>query len=109
MTSPKTGMKKMVTMYRAAILQMNIRATIEATVAKWGKKPEEINNGECFDFATVIFSAIEGSKIAGHNVHGAGHTYIEYMGRCYDAERPRGVKRWRALPFFKRIACRPKP
>lgn len=84
-------------------MMSKISKAIEATIVKFDMFPRDINRGSCFDFATVVFDLVEGSKIAGHNRHGCGHTYIEYKGRCYDAEAPQGVKRWQSLPFFKRL------
>ena len=66
--------------------------------------PEEINRGSCFLWASVVFNLVHGSKIAGENVEGRGHTWIEYEGHCYDAETPEGVLFWGNLPFFKRVA-----
>ena len=76
-------------------------ACLNATIS-FGKPEEEINEGECFDWATIVFDAVEGSKIAGHNI-GCGHCWVEYRGLCFDAEVPRGVKDWKQLPFWVRI------
>ena len=65
---------------------------------------EGINSGNCFAWAKIVFDLVEGSKIAGHNIDGYGHSWIEYEGKCYDAECPQGVLFWGNLPFFKRIA-----
>jgi len=78
-------------------------ACLHATLSFKGLPEEEINSGQCFDWATIVFDLIEGSKIAGHNVNGCGHCWVEYKGLCFDAEVPRGVKDWKTLPFWKRI------
>ena len=64
---------------------------------------QDINLGLCFEWATIVFDLLEGSKIAGHNVHGVGHTWIEYKGMLYDAEVPQGVRSWLSLPFWVRL------
>jgi hypothetical protein len=75
-----------------------------ATLSFNGQTGIDINSGKCFEWASIVFDLVEGSKIAGHNVGGHGHSYIEYEGRCYDAECPRGVLYWDNLPFFNRAA-----
>ena len=75
-------------------------ACTHATIS-FGIPEQEINEGKCFDWATIVFDAVEGSKIAGHNI-GCGHCWVEYKGLCFDAEVPRGVKDWKRLPFWVR-------
>jgi hypothetical protein len=77
----------------------------EASLSFPDRTPEEINSGKCFDWAAIVFDLVEGSKIAGHNVAGNGHTYVEIDGRCYDAECYEGVDDWLDLPFFKRVGA----
>jgi hypothetical protein len=64
---------------------------------------EQINSGCCFDWAVKVFDLVEGSKIAGHNIEGHGHSYIEVGGLCFDAECWEGVEDWQQLPFFRRV------
>ncbi len=68
-----------------------------------GLSARNINSGQCFEWATIVFDKIAGSKIAGQNIRGCGHTWIEYKGRLYDAEVPNGVRNWKDLPFWKRL------
>ena len=75
-----------------------------ATLSFEGLSEEDINSGKCFEFARIVFDLVEGSKIAGHNIDGHGHSWIEYEGKCYDAECSQGVLFWGNLPFFKRLA-----
>jgi hypothetical protein len=82
---------------------MNIHDACHYATELVGQPPEEINKGLCFEWAWVVFDLVEGSKIAGHNVNGHGHTFIEYGQWCYDAECPQGVQDWRDLPFFRRL------
>jgi hypothetical protein len=78
-------------------------ACAKATACYPGLTPKEINSGLCFEWAKIVFNLVEGSKIAGHNINGNGHSYIEYKTVCYDAEAPQGVSYWRDLPFFQRV------
>ena len=88
---------------KADRIRMTRAITNEIRYWDWAYLPEDINNGSCFDFATVVFELIAGCKIAGQNIGGVGHTWIEYKGRCYDAEVPEGVRNWLSLPFWKRL------
>ena len=86
------------------VARMNATAVCEATAAQFkGMQQQDINLGLCFDWATIVFDLLEGSKIAGHNVNRVGHTWIEYKGLCYDAEVPNGVRSWLSLPFWQRL------
>lgn len=78
-------------------------ACLHATLEFPGSSEEDINCGSCFEWASLVFDLVEGSKIAGHNVRGHGHSWVEYEGLCYDAETPDGIADWRKLPFFKRL------
>ena len=74
-----------------------------ATLQFEGRTEKDINSGECFEWATIVFDLLEGSKIAGHNINGCGHSWIEYRGLCWDAETPQGVRGWLKLPFWQRL------
>lgn len=75
---------------------------IGLTVERWGQDPKDINSGRCFEFAKVIFDQVVGAKIAGNNLCGQGHSFIEHEGLFYDAEEPMGTPNWTRLPFFER-------
>ena len=75
----------------------------EATLRFPGLTAEDINGGKCFEWATIVFDLLEGSKIAGHSISGHGHSYIEIDSVCYDAECYEGRADWLDLPFFERI------
>jgi hypothetical protein len=75
--------------------------SMAATILKFS--PEAINHGYCFEFATIVFDLVEGSKIAGHNIKGVGHCWVEYKNLCFDAEVPQGVRGWLNLPFWQRL------
>ena len=77
-------------------------ACLQATLNFPKMTEEEINEGCCFDWATIVFDLVEGSKIAGHNI-GCGHCWVEYRGLCFDSETPHGVRNWKHLPFWVRI------
>jgi len=82
---------------------MTITEACHEATCRLEESPLIINSGHCFQWAAIVFDLISGSKIAGENVRGRGHTWIEYEGLCYDAESPEGVKDWQDLPFFRRI------
>jgi hypothetical protein len=78
-------------------------ACVAATLQFEDMTEEDINSGSCFDWATIVFDYVAGSKIAGQNINDCGHTWVEFKGRCYDAEVPQGVRNWLDLPFWKRL------
>lgn len=94
---------------------MTIRLIMEAArddildPSEFPHTAEEINNGNCADWATVVwerlrdigvFAAIEDDEsLAGHDY---SHTFIYYDGRYYDAECIEGVVDWIQLPTFLR-------
>lgn len=78
-------------------------ACLAATLLFEDRTEEDINSGLCFEWATMVFDELQGSKIAGQNIRGCGHCWVEYKGLCYDAEVPNGVCSWLDLPFWKRI------
>lgn len=79
------------------------QACHNATLSFENRTEEDINSGECFEWATVVFDRIPGCKIVGQNIRGCGHTWTEYRGRLYDAEVPNGVRNWKDLPFWVRL------
>ncbi len=85
------------------VLRMNATAACNAATQRFDVGPFTINRGWCFEWATIVFDEVQGSKIAGNRLNGCGHTWIEYKGLCYDAEAPNGVCNWLDLPFWKRI------
>ena|ERR1700674_5857187 len=78
-------------------------ACIHATLLFEDRTPEDINSGSCFEFATIVFDLVRTSKIAGNNIRGCGHCWVEYKGLCYDAEHPQGVRSWLKLNFWQRL------
>ena len=82
---------------------MTITEACHEATCRLEESPLIINSGRCFQWATIVFDLVEGSKIWGHNVDGFGHSFIEHEGRFYDAESPEGVKDWQDLPFFQRV------
>jgi len=66
----------------------------------------DINNGLCEEFAVQLEEKIPGSEINAtptcyeFDKGWPGHYWLEYKGRCYDAECPNGVRDWKKLPIF---------
>lgn len=82
---------------------MNINDACHYATELVGESPEAINNGLCFQWASLVFDLVPGSKIAGENIDGHGHSWVEYGMWCYDSETPDGVQDWKDLPFFRRV------
>jgi hypothetical protein len=82
---------------------MDIRDAGQLATATLKGSPRWINEGLCFRWAGLVFNKVEGSKIAGHNRFGQGHSWVEYAGKCYDAECLEGVETWIDLPFWQRL------
>jgi hypothetical protein len=60
----------------------------------------EINEHDCFNWASKVFNLLPGSAIGGHRIDDEGQSYIVYQGLCYDAETPDGVACWWNLRSF---------
>lgn len=81
----------------------------EEMVHKNWKKftPEVINKGFCDIFADNLEAKLSGvtqwTTDEGSDGSGTfGHTWIEYKGKFYDAEVPKGVKTYYEIPFIIR-------
>lgn len=83
-----------------------IKATIPKIMAdEKYKNVSDINVGSCFDFAFEVCQKLKDQGIRTAKMRkGKGHTWIEYNGKHYDAESPRGVKAPNRLMYFKRNA-----
>ena len=71
---------------------------------------ENINEGCCADFATVIWERFQvlGVEITNDEELGAEdytHTFLSFGGKYFDAETPYGVADWHLLPIFVRNAA----
>ena len=92
---------------------------IRKLVATWGDdgtpvNPEQINSGDCCDFAEALFGKIvsagltsvlsidSNDLIANGEGKSYWHVWVYHGGKHYDAETPDGVDDWEALPFFAR-------
>lgn len=78
-------------------------ACLATTLRFEGLTEEDINSGHCFTWAEIVFELVNGSKIAGMNLNGCGHVWVEYKGLCYDSETPEGTRNWLNLQFWKRL------
>ena len=65
-------------------------------------KVSDINNGWCYCFAESLRENFPEAKI--HEVHfnNIPHAFVEYKGKYYDSETPKGVKNWKKLPIFRK-------
>lgn len=81
----------------------SITEIINETIKELGKSPKEINSGWCGQFAGKVITKIEaiGEKATYQDrpliPKYAGHIWIKYKGRHYDAEHPEGVVDYRSL------------
>ena len=88
------------------ITQQQIAEAIQAELREWPESPREINSGNCDSFAMAFVLRLGGYKDGLQDnatpdpSDYAGHCWIEYEGRCYDAECPQGVDTWKELPIF---------
>lgn len=70
--------------------------------------PEMCNQGFCDDFASNLRKLYPGAKLrqtftsANPNM-AAGHVWVEYKGKHYDAETPNGVSDWKDIPHIQRV------
>lgn len=71
------------------------------------KTSQEINNGFCADWATIVSELFRNDGLRFHNDEEMTdgkceytHTFISYDGLYYDAEQQKGVKDWNKLPCF---------
>lgn len=89
-----------------SILTSEIKKLVEEYEKVENLSPEQINNGYCADFFSVIFERLGCPKeiIAGNDYEpeGFGHTWIIFENRHYDAECPEGVDDWKNLPIWAR-------
>ena len=65
--------------------------------------PRQINEHDCFNWAFRVYNRVPGTKIVGHNIDGEGQSCIEYQGRFYDSETPKGKRNWWELPTYRRM------
>jgi hypothetical protein len=72
--------------------------------------PYEINNGLCEEFMHDVIERLGGySDDLTDNAspdYMPGHCWVEFKGRCFDAECPCGVNNWQDLPIFVRYSLR---
>ena len=88
---------------------MNIKNIILALIKEWNISPYDINNGQCEYFSMEVIKRMDGysdclTEVCTENFvefgELAGHCWILYKGKHYDAESPQGVKNWKQLPIF---------
>lgn len=65
-----------------------------------GLTSRQINEGSCHVFARAIQVCVPGASVIWNEDY--DHAYLRHRGRLYDAERPRGVRRYTQLPAIRR-------
>lgn len=81
----------------------NITTVIENLILKYNKTPEEINSGECEDFAVDVIKSMGGYETGITDMSTdlsnkyEGHVWIKYKNKFYDAAHPKGVDNWKKL------------
>ncbi len=89
-----------------------ISQEIRKLVKEWDMKPIDINKGLCDTFALEVIKRMGGysseitDQATDFDTDLPGHFWLEYKGRCYDAECPQGVNNWLELPMFARVIVR---
>lgn len=78
------------------------RSVCRAVVQALGKKPFEINNGLCAEFARQFVNLLGGSVWSTGVDSKFRHDFVEWHGRFYDAEAHLGAECWFDLPVFVR-------
>ena len=71
-----------------------------------GLTPEEINNGDCDEFAFELQDICGGQvlEIPNDYDHIPTHVFIKWKGQFYDAQHPDGVEQWSDLSIFDSIS-----
>jgi hypothetical protein len=93
------------------VVAADITKMIEGTIYWWGRNPQEINCGDCHNFAEMVINNLGGET---DNLFESfteqlwdNHCWITFedvngIEWHYDAEAPSGVKDYNDLPFFQR-------
>lgn len=97
-----------------------IASTIKALFKEWKQSPEDINSGECDNFAQEIISRLkygyametvsadeedyddDPDEFDEDLTQVPDHAFVQIGDRYYDAEAPHGVKNWWELPVYRR-------
>lgn len=70
-----------------------IAALIREAVTATGKTPEQINAGECCEFADTLIERFSGFRVeCSTDDDDFNHTWVSYRGIYYDAETPEGTR-----------------
>lgn len=89
---------------------MTISEAIISLIPRFGGDPEEINNGDCEEFAKSVCEIIEDAEPVwdieedkDQHIFKWCHCFVKYEGMYYDSECSHGTKYWWNLPCFVRI------
>jgi len=85
-------------------LSQTEKEALEITYKNWDNfGGKECNNGFCDIFAKNLSKYLPGSKIMSTEDprnNTLGHVWVEYEGKYFDAETPKGVDSWKQLPWM---------
>ena len=87
---------------------MKITNLIKQLIKETELSPKEINNGNCVEFANALAERLSTIKVYETGLDKNGnfnidpiHNFIKYNNKFFDAERPKGLKNYKNLPFYK--------
>jgi len=86
--------------------QAQIEDMISVITGEMGNDPVAIDSGMCDEFAERLEAMLgPGARVINPVLSSPfyGHVWVEYRGRCYDAETSEGVERPQDLGFYLRV------
>ena len=72
----------------------NPQLITEAYFPQFVKTPDQINYGQCFEWALYAYDTFEQLELFDVGIH----AFVRYNSKFYDSERLKGVKDWQDLP-----------
>jgi hypothetical protein len=89
---------------------LNITDAIIELVRAYGYSAEEINDGQCWDFAEDLQKLFPEGEVQDNRTltgrdEGWDHAFFRLDGRYYDSETPNGVDDWMQLPCCQRCTA----
>jgi hypothetical protein len=77
---------------------VNITAEAKKLIKRFGMSPDEINCGNCDQFADELQKKVGGTVVGSPD---GTHFWLLWNGKYYDAQNPDGVKQLETLSYFK--------
>lgn len=90
----------------------NLDAIVKQFMEEWNvAHPQEINMGDCYNFAEYVKNYIPRAKIVGNEEIGdvivywgfGEHYWVKIGDKYYGAQTPEGVKNWWDLKYFEEL------